>query len=71
MIILAPYTLIHVMVNYFFPFHSLIPAWKLDRCEPSNPNHAIPRIMCIDGISLASGNSSKWLLSPEQSPKLA
>lgn len=29
------------------------------------------RIMRIDGIALASGNSSKWLLSPEQSPKLA
>jgi len=27
--ILALYTLIHVIVSYFFQFHSLIPAWKL------------------------------------------
>lgn len=29
LIILALYTLIHVMVSFFFQFHSLIPAWKL------------------------------------------
>lgn len=29
LIILAIYTLIHVIGSYFFEFHSLIPAWKL------------------------------------------
>lgn len=29
LIILALYTLIHVIASYFFHFHSLIPAWKL------------------------------------------
>ncbi|MFC7687203.1 hypothetical protein [Ureibacillus sp. GCM10028918] len=27
---LAIYTVIHVMMSYFFKFHSLIPAWKLN-----------------------------------------
>jgi hypothetical protein len=27
--ILALYTVIHVIMSYFFRFHSLIPAWKL------------------------------------------
>jgi len=27
--ILAIYTIIHVIMSYFFEFHSLIPAWKL------------------------------------------
>lgn len=27
--ILALYTVIHIIMSYFFQFHSLIPAWKL------------------------------------------
>ena len=31
MITLALYTVLHVVMSYFFKFHSLIPAWRLSK----------------------------------------